>query len=113
MFKNGIFIPKTRLGKWSGGFTAFFLLYMLLHFFNTYRVALLEHDNEILFLYFFFAPISLGGLFGLLAFIIGLIAIFKKGDRSPAAILSTIIGALTLVWIVVGSWFILTLRLPF
>lgn len=94
--------PKTKLGKWSVGLNIFFLIGVISAVLLTSVFGVLDMnmgywwDIEVAFIF----PASI------LAFIFGLIAIKKKGDKTKLVYLSVIVGLLTILFLLFHSLFI-------
>jgi hypothetical protein len=94
MWRRFLSLPKTRLGWWSVGFTAAFLLYL---FALTIGVSALEAEN--------LPGIGLF-MFGvtLAAAATGLMAVLRRGERSILMIFPVFIGV-SVLFMEIGEFF--------
>jgi hypothetical protein len=91
--------PKTKIGEWSVGVNAFFILVIAISVFLVKVLGVLSFGDrwwDVISLVFF-API--------VAFVLGIAAIRKK-DNSSLVYLSVIIGLLVILFILLHSLFI-------
>ncbi len=94
------FWPQTRLGKWSVGLQAFFVVVILISVFLVKVLGALSFDDrwwDITVLVF---------LAGIIAFFIGIKAVRKHNDRSLAVFISIFLGACTILFLLLHSLFI-------
>lgn len=90
-------MPKTKLGKWSVWCAGLFFVFLLI---GILVVATGQVGGDNIFDNLYISiPMLLAGLAGVLAFGFGLISIIKSKERSPLAILSTVIGFLIIFFI--------------
>jgi hypothetical protein len=91
-----MFMPKTKLGKWSVFLIIGFILFMFIFF---YFVSLdFKGGDTFLSNPYLAIPISLAGLCGVSSFVVGIISVFHK-ERSVLVYLSILIGAFVLLFI--------------
>jgi hypothetical protein len=93
--------PETKLGKWSVGLNAFFLIVAVISIISVLVLGILSFDGhwwDITVPIIFFASI--------LAFIFGLIAIRKKKGRSVLVYISLIVSILAILFVFLHSLFI-------
>lgn len=95
-----IFIPKTRLGKWSVGLNAFFLVVIFISIMLVKVLKVLSFDNH-----WWDVTVPILILTTFTAFILGIIAIIKK-EHSVLVYISVIIGLLAILFIPLHSLFI-------
>jgi len=98
-----LFIPITRLGKWSTGlFLAFLVLIISFAFFvASGRRDSLSFTNGLLLT----IPVFLIGISGISAFFTGIISIIKSRERAPLVFLSTTLGFFTLLFLLIEVLF--------
>ncbi len=80
---------KAKAGKYAAWVTLLFIVMMILKFF-TYSVS--------------FPSFVIAGL-GVIGFILGTYSMIKSKDRSPATLLSVIIGLLVILWVTIEILF--------
>jgi len=93
--------PETKLGKWSVGLNIFFLIGVIFAVLTSVFGILdtdIGHwwDIEVAFIF----PASI------VAFVLGIISIRKNKERSVLVLISTIIGLLTILFVLLHSLFI-------
>ncbi|HHV04934.1 MAG TPA: hypothetical protein PKI51_03720 [Anaerolineaceae bacterium] len=87
-------LPQTKLGKFAFGLGIFTLIILLLALINSGLINPMS-DNLLGFLVF------LGTLAALVAFVLGLIAIFKQKERALLVYLMSALGLATFAWLIV------------
>jgi hypothetical protein len=92
--------PQTKLGKWSVWLNAFFLIIIITSVILVKVLGVLSYDDLWwdVAVNVFLASIA--------AFILGLIAIIKKKERSVLVYASVILGLLAILFILLHSLFI-------
>jgi hypothetical protein len=95
------FMPKTRSGKWSIWLNAFFLIIIATAIILVNVLGILSYDNH-----WWDVTVPLVFLASIAAFILGIIAIRKKKERSIFVYISVLIGLLTILFILLHSLFI-------
>lgn len=92
--------PQTKLGKWSVGLNAFFLTIIIISIVLVKVLGVLSFDDTWwdVTVNVFLAAIA--------AFILGIIAITKKKERSVLVYISVAIGLLAILFIFLHSFFI-------
>jgi hypothetical protein len=90
------FTPKTTLGKWSVALIAAFIV-LIISF--QFLVGLGQRGGETFFSALLLTvPILTAGIFGVSAFVIGLIGIIRSRERSVIVYLAVTIGLLVLLF---------------
>lgn len=95
-----VFLPKTRLGKWSVWWNIFFLVVIVISIFLVKVLNLLSYDDH-----WWDVTVPILALTTITAFILGTRAIIKK-ERSVLVYISVIIGLLAILFIPLHSLFI-------
>lgn len=93
--------PQTKLGKWSVGLNAFFLIIIATSIISVNVLGILSYDDhwwDVTVPTIFFAST--------VAFILGIIAIIKNKERSVFVYISVTIGLLAILFIPLHSLFI-------
>ena len=93
--------PKTSLGKWSVGLNTFFLIVIIISIILVKVLGILDFGDH---WWDITVPISFSS--SIIAFIMGIIAVTKKKERSLLVYLSILIGILTILFIFLHSLFI-------
>lgn len=94
-------MPKTRLGKWSVGLNAFFLIVITISIISVNVLGLLSYDDH-----WWDVTVPIVFSASIVAFILGIIAVIKNKERSTLVYISIIIGLLTILFIFLHSLFI-------
>jgi phosphatidylglycerophosphate synthase len=95
---KNIFLPKTRLGKWSIILIIVFILLLLLFFL---LVSLGERGGDTFFSNLKLTiPMLVAGACAIASFFTGLISIIKKKERCVFVFIATIIGFLVLLFVI-------------
>ena len=91
-----LFVPTSKLGKWSIGLLIAFLLFFTLH----QLISATWHGEGQTFLHklVFVAPLVLAAISGAAAFFTGIIAIIKSKERSIPVFLTTLMGLFILIF---------------
>ncbi|OGY24968.1 MAG: hypothetical protein A2Z11_04865 [Candidatus Woykebacteria bacterium RBG_16_43_9] len=94
-------VPKTRLGKWSVGLNAFFLIAIAASVVLVLILKILNFDDR-------WWDVTVGIVFpaSIIALITGIIAVRKNKDRSVLVYLSIFVGVCTVLFILLHSLFI-------
>lgn len=94
-------MPTTKLGKWSVGLHIFFLIVIIVSVFFVKVVGALSFDNH-------WWDITAAIMFptSIAAFIVGIIAKRKYQDSSTPVLLSILLGAGVILFILLHSLFI-------
>ena len=95
------FAPKTRLGKWSAGLNAFFLIAITTSCVSVLILKILSFDDH-----WWDATVPITFLASIIAFILGIIAIIKNKERSVFVYAAVIVGLLVILFIPLHSLFI-------
>ncbi len=95
------FLPQTKLGKWSVGLNAFFLIAISASIVSVKLLKILSFDDH-----WWDVTVAVSFPASIIALIIGIIAVRKYNDRSILVILSVIIGLCTVLFIPLHSLFI-------
>ena len=95
------FMPKTRSGKWSVWFNAFFLIVISTSIILVNVLGMLSYDDH-----WWDVTVPLVFFVSIVAFILGIIAIRKNKESSILVYISVIIGLLTILFILLHSLFI-------
>lgn len=77
------FLPKSTLGKWALGLSIFFLIFIFLKIQGLMPL-----------------PTFAVAAFGIVGFILAIIAIFKNKDKAILNFLPLLVGLIILLWIV-------------
>ena len=91
-----LFVPTSKLGKWSIGLIIAFLLFFTLH--RVISATLHGDGNTFLRTIVFVTPLVLAAISGAAAFFTGIIAIIKSKERSIPVFLTTLIGLFILMF---------------
>ena len=94
-------MPKTKLGKWSVGLNAFFLIAIVSSVVLVQVLKILDFDNR-----WWDVTVAVSFPVSIIALITGIIAVSKYKERSILVNLSIIIGLCTLLFIPLHSLFI-------
>jgi hypothetical protein len=94
-------MPKTKLGKWSVGLNAFFLIAIVSSVVLVKILNILSFDDH-----WWDVTVAVSFPASIIALITGIIAVRKYKERSILVILSIIIGLCTLLFIPLHSLFI-------
>ena len=94
-------LPKSRLGKWSVGLTAFFLL-LLAVFFTFMLLGVVTFDQG----HWWDITVAIAAPVEIIAFILSVVAYGKAKERSFSIYLSLVIGAGVVLFILLHSLFI-------
>jgi uncharacterized membrane protein YfcA len=94
-------MPNTKIGKWSVGLNAFFLLAIAASCVLVLILHILHFEDH-----WWDVTVAVAFPASIVAGIIGIIAVRKYNERSPVVILSIIIGLCTLLFILLHSLFI-------
>ena len=94
-------MPKTKLGKWSVGLNAFFLIAIAASLILVKVLKILSFDN-------YWWDVTVGIIFpaSIIALIIGILAVVKNKERSIWVNLSILVGVCTVLFILLHSLFI-------
>jgi uncharacterized membrane protein YfcA len=95
------FMPKTKLGKWSVGLNAFFLVSIAVSLVFVEILKILSFDDR-------WWDVTVGVAFpaSIIALIIGALAVRKYEGRSISVFLSIFVGVCTILFILFHSLFI-------
>jgi hypothetical protein len=94
-------LPKTRVGRWSVGLSAFFLAGIGISIFLVSGLSLLAFEDR---WWDVTVPILL--LATLMALALGLVALLKQKDRTALVYTSVTIGFLAIIFVLLHSLFI-------
>ena len=94
-------MPKTRLGKWSVGLNAFFLIVIAASIVFAVILKILSFDDR-----WWDVTVAVSFPASIVALITGIIAVRKYKERSILVILSILIGLCTILFILFHSLFI-------
>ena len=94
-------MPKTRLGKWSVGLNAFFLIAIAASCVLVLVLKILNFDDH-------WWDVTVGVAFpaSIIALITGILAVRKNKERSVLVFLSILIGLCVILFIIFHSLFI-------
>jgi hypothetical protein len=95
------FVPKTRLGKWSVGLNAFFLIAVVTSYALFLMLKILNFDD-----YWWDMTVVVAFPASIIALIIGIIAVRKDRERSVLVNISIFVGACAVLFILLHSLFI-------
>lgn len=95
------FLPISSLGKWSAGLTAFFIL-LITVFLTFMSFGLVTFDEG----HLWDITVAVAAPTEIIAFILSVIAVKKKRERSVLIFVSLIIGASVILFILLHSLFI-------
>jgi uncharacterized membrane-anchored protein len=87
-------MPKTKLGKWAGGLSAVFLLFLIALILGR-NLAGFQPGTPLIRIVGICAMIA-----GIAAFVTGAVSLIKFKDRSFVVILATIIGIIAMLIVV-------------
>jgi len=93
--------PKTNLGKWSVGLNSFFLISIILSIILVKVLGVLNFGDR-----WWDVAVPILFLLSISGFILGIIAITKKKERSLLVYLSIVISVLMILFIFLHSLFI-------
>ncbi len=79
-------VPKTKLGSWAATLTILFVALMVIKLSALSRTLRLPLPTPII------------AVFGLLGFLLGLIAVFKNKDRSLLTLFTIPVGLMIIFW---------------
>ncbi len=94
-------MPKTKLGKWSVGLNAFFLIAVATSCALVLTLKILNFDDH-----WWDVTVAVAFPASIIALIIGIIAVRKNKDRSILVYLSIFVGVCTVLFILLHSLFI-------
>ena len=94
-------MPKTKLGKWSVGLNAFFLIAIVSSVVLVQVLKILDFDDR-----WWDVTVAVSFPASIIALITGLLAVSKYKERSILVTLSIIVGLCTLLFIPLHSLFI-------
>ncbi|MFC1687374.1 hypothetical protein ACFL0L_02250 [Patescibacteria group bacterium] len=90
-------MPRTTMGKWSVGLIGAFIFFMVVFF---VLVESGERGGDTFFSNLALTiPILIAGACGVAGFVVGLIAMIRKRERSWLVYIATAIGAFIAFWI--------------
>jgi hypothetical protein len=94
-------MPKTKLGRWSVGLNAFFLIAIAASVVFVKVLKILSFDDH-------WWDVTVGVAFpaSIIALITGILSVRKNKDRSTLVYLSIFVGACTVLFILLHSLFI-------
>jgi|SRR3989344_2509139 len=95
------FIPKTKLGKWSVGLNACFLIVIAASLVLVLMLKILSFDNH-----WWDITVAVAFPASIIALITGLLAVKKYGERSALVNLSILVGVCTMLFALLHSLFI-------
>ncbi|MDV3426205.1 MAG: hypothetical protein LIR50_03310 [Bacillota bacterium] len=101
MYIKTQFLSKSSLGKWSSGLTAFFIL-LITVFLIFMSFGLVTFDEG----HLWDITVAIAAPTEIFAFILSILAVKKKKERSVSVYLSLIIGACVILFILLHSLFI-------
>jgi len=89
------FVPQTKLGKWSICFHSFFLVAVFISITLVKLLGILHFEDK-------WWDVTVGIIFpvSFLAFIMGIIAINSKKDKSLLTLLSVLLGLLVILFVI-------------
>jgi len=95
------FMPKTKLGKWSVGLNAFFLIAVTISVVLAVILKILNFDDH-------WWDVTAGVVFpaSIIALIAGMLAVRKYEERSVLIYLSIFVGVCTVLFVLLHSLFI-------
>ena len=94
-------MPKTRLGKWSVGLNALFLIAIVSSVVLVKILKILDFDDR-----WWDVTVAVAFPASIIALITGIIAVRKNKDRSGLVYLSVFVGVCTVLFILLHSLFI-------
>jgi hypothetical protein len=94
-------MPKTTLGKWSVGFSAFFLIAIFTSIVSVELLKILSFNDR-----WWDVTVAVSFSASIIALITGIIAVRKYKERSILVIISIIIGLCSILFIPLHSLFI-------
>jgi len=94
-------MPKTRLGKWSVGLNAFFLIAIAASFVFVEILKILSFDDH-----WWDVTVAVTFPASIIALITGIIAVGKDKERSVLVNISIFLGVCTVLFILLHSLFI-------
>jgi hypothetical protein len=92
--------PRTKLGKWSVGLNAFFLIAIAISIILVNALGILSYDDH-----WWDVTVPIIFLSSIVAFILGITAVIKK-ERSILVHISVVVGLLAILFILLHSLFI-------
>lgn len=91
------FLPKTNLGKWTVGLIVGFFVFLTVFFL---LIELGERGGETIFSNLKLTiPYFIAVFLAIASFVVGIISVIKKKERSILVFLSIILGFLILLWV--------------
>lgn len=101
MNNQGEFMPKTKLGKWSVGLNAFFLIVITASIVSVELLKILSFEDH-------WWDVAVAVIFpaSIIALITGILAVRKYEERSVLVYLSIFVGVCTTLFILLHSLFI-------
>ena len=93
--------PQTKLGRWSVGLNAFFLITIGISMILVKVLDILSFDDH-----WWDVTVPIIFLASIIAFILGILAIIKNKERSVLVYISVLIGLLVILFIPLHSLFI-------
>jgi hypothetical protein len=94
-------MPKTRLGKWSVGLNAFFLIAVVISCVFVFILKILNFDDH-----WWDVTVVVAFPASIIALIIGVISVIKDKERSVLVNISIFVGVCTVLFILLHSLFI-------
>jgi len=95
------FVPKTRLGKWSVGLNAFFLIAIAASCMSVLILKILSFDDH-----WWDMTVAVAFPASIIALITGILAVKKYEERSVLVNFSIFVGLCTILFILLHSLFI-------
>ena len=95
------FMPKTKLGKWSVGLNAFFLIAVAISVVLAVILKILNFDDH-----WWDVTVAVAFPASIIALITGMLAVRKYEERSVLIYLSIFVGVCTALFILLHSLFI-------
>ena len=94
-------MPKTKLGKWSVGLNAFFLIAIAISCVLVLILKILNFDDH-----WWDITVAIAFPASIIALITGILAVRKYKERSVLVFLSILIGVCTILFLLLHSLFI-------
>jgi len=94
-------MPNTKIGKWSVGLNAFFLIATAASIVSVKILKILSFDNH-----WWDVTVAVAFPASIIALITGILAVKKDGERSVLVYLSIFVGVCTVLFILLHSLFI-------
>ena len=94
-------MPKTKLGKWSVGLNAFFLIVTAVSIVSVKILKILSFDDH-----WWDVTVAVAFPASIIALITGILAVKKYEERSVLVYLSIFVGVCTVLFILLHSLFI-------